>query len=131
MQRVLVTRGAGTLGVAFVRRPLREPYYEARVSDQDEAPPSIHEGCEVHCGDLRVLPEARKALAGCPHDAIHFARIVLGIGNPPLIEVNNALSNAILRAALDEDVARLGVPTARLRLRVLEADRPYVLPAGL
>jgi nucleoside-diphosphate-sugar epimerase len=106
MKRVLVTGGAGTLGAAVVRRLLRDPDYEVRVSDQRAAPPWMREGCEVHRGDLRVLAEARKAFAGCTH-AIHLAGIVEGIGNPhTLTEVNNALSNAVVRAALDADVER-------------------------
>ena len=38
MSRVLVTGGAGTIGAAVVRRLLRDPRYEVRVSDQREAP---------------------------------------------------------------------------------------------
>src|SRR3954462_8718776 len=107
MKRVLVTGGAGTLGAAVVRRLLRDPDYEVRVSDQREAPPWMREGCEVHRGDLRMLSEARKAFARCTH-AIHLAGIAEGIGNPhTLLEVNDALANAIVRAALDADVARL------------------------
>ena len=106
MTRVLVTGGAGTLGAAVVRRLLRDPNYEVRVSDQRAAPGWMREGCEVHRGDLRVLGEARKALAGCSH-AIHLAAIVDGLGNPhTLTEVNNALSNAVFRAALDQDLER-------------------------
>jgi UDP-glucose 4-epimerase len=106
MKRVLVTGGAGILGAAVVRRLLGDPDYEVRVSDQRPAPPWMREGCEVHVGDLRVLREARKAFSGCTH-AIHLAGIVEGSGNPhTLTEVNNALSNAVVRAALDEDVAR-------------------------
>ena len=106
MTRVLVTGGAGILGAAVVRRLLRDPDYELRVSDQRAVPGWMREGCEVHCGDLRVLSEARKAFAGCAQ-VIHLAAIVEGHGNPhTLTEVNNALSNAVFRAALDEDVAR-------------------------
>ena len=106
MTRVLVTGGAGTVGAAVVRRLLRDPDYEVRVSDQRAAPGWMREGCEVHRGDLRVLGEARKAFAGCAH-VIHLAAIVEGLSNPhTLTEVNNALSNAVFRAALDEDVAR-------------------------
>ena len=94
------------MGAAVVRRLLRDPDYEVRVSDQRAAPGWMREGCEVHRGDLRVLGEARKAFAGCAH-VIHLAAIVEGLGNPhTLTEVNNALSNAVFRAALDEDVAR-------------------------
>jgi UDP-glucose 4-epimerase len=106
MTRVLVTGGAGTLGAAVVRRLLRDPDYEVRVSDQRAAPGWMREGCEVHRGDLRVLGEARKAVEGCPL-VIHLAGIVEGHDGPhTLTEVNNALSNAVFRAALDEDVER-------------------------
>src|SRR5215217_7976986 len=107
MTRVLVTGGAGTLGAAVVRRLLRDPDYEIRVSDQRAAPGWMREGCEVHRGDLRVLGEARRALEGCPL-VIHLAGSVEGHDGPyTLTEVNNALSNAVFHAALDEDVARL------------------------
>src|SRR6185436_7255827 len=65
MSRVLVTGGAGTIGAAVVRRLLRDPDFEVRVSDQREAPRWMREGCEVHVGDLRTLDEARKAMRGC------------------------------------------------------------------
>jgi UDP-glucose 4-epimerase len=110
MSRVLVTGGAGTIGAAVVRRLLRDPDFEVRVSDQREAPVWMREGCEVHTGDLRVLDEARKAMRGCSH-VVHLAAIVGGIANfhklpHTLTEVNNALYNAVFRAALDEDVER-------------------------
>ena len=64
MNRVLVTGGAGTIGAAVVRRLLRDPDFEVRVSDQRAAPDWMREGCEVHTGDLRALDEARKAMRG-------------------------------------------------------------------
>jgi nucleoside-diphosphate-sugar epimerase len=110
MNRVLVTGGAGTIGAAVVRRLLRDPDYEVRVSDQREAPLWMREGCEVHTGDLRSLDEARRATQGCTH-VIHLAAIVGGIANfhklpHTLTEVNNGLYNAVVRAALDHDVGR-------------------------
>jgi UDP-glucose 4-epimerase len=110
MRRVLVTGGAGTIGSAVVRRLLADPAYEVRVSDQRPAPQWMREGCEVHTGDLRLLAEARQATAGCSH-VIHLAAIVGGIANfhrlpHTLTEVNNALYNAVVRAALEVEVER-------------------------
>jgi nucleoside-diphosphate-sugar epimerase len=110
MSRVLVAGGAGTIGAAVVRRLLSDPAYEVRVSDQRPAPRWMREGCEVHTGDLRDLAQARMATAGCGQ-VIHLAAIVGGIANfhrlpHTLTEVNNALYNAVIRAALDHDVER-------------------------
>ncbi len=110
MSRVLVTGGAGTIGAAVVRRLLADPAYEVRVSDQRPAPQWMREGCEVHTGDLRVPEQARKAMRGC-EQVIHLAAIVGGIANfhrlpHTLTEVNNALYNAVIRAALDLEVER-------------------------
>ncbi|HYB23431.1 MAG TPA: NAD(P)-dependent oxidoreductase, partial [Solirubrobacteraceae bacterium] len=110
VSRVLVTGGAGTIGSAVVRRLLSDPEYEVRVSDQRPAPQWMREGCEVHTGDLRELAQARTATRGCSH-VIHLAAIVGGIANfhklpHTLTEVNNALYNAVIRAALDEEVER-------------------------
>jgi UDP-glucose 4-epimerase len=110
MSRVLVTGGAGTIGSAVVRRLLRDPEFEVRVSDQRPAPDWMREGCEIHRGDLRDLGEAREAIRGCTH-VIHLAAIVGGIANfhrlpHTLTEVNNALYNAVVRASLDRGVER-------------------------
>jgi len=111
MTRALVTGGAGTIGSAVVRRLLEEPGIEVRVSDQRPAPAWMSEACEVHVGDLRELDEARRATAGCDF-SVHLAAIVGGIANfhklpHTLLEVNNALYNAVMRAALEERVQRL------------------------
>ncbi len=70
----------------------------------------MREGCAVHTGDLRVPAQAREATEGCTH-VIHLAAIVGGIANfhrlpHTLTEVNNALYNAVIRAALELEVER-------------------------
>jgi len=110
MSRVLVTGGAGTVGAAVVRRLLADPAYEVRVSDRRPAPQWMREGCEVRTADLRVPEQARAAMSGCTH-VIHLAALAGGIANfhrlpHTLTEVNNALHNAVVRAALELDVER-------------------------
>src|SRR5207245_3917083 len=110
MSRVLVTGGVGMIGAAVVRRLLSDPEFEVRVSDQRPAPHWIREGCEVHTSDLRLPAEALAATKGCTH-VIHLAGVVGGIANfhrlpHTLTEVNNALYNAVVRAALECDVER-------------------------
>ncbi|HEY2438956.1 MAG TPA: NAD(P)-dependent oxidoreductase [Solirubrobacteraceae bacterium] len=111
MSRVLVTGGAGTIGSAVVRRLLRDPDWEVRVADHRPAPDWMRQGCELHEGDLRDLDVAQAALMGCSH-VIHLAAIVGGIANfhklPfTLTEVNNALTGAVVHAAVAQDVERL------------------------
>jgi UDP-glucose 4-epimerase len=111
MNRVLVTGGAGTIGTAVVRRLVRDPEWEVRVSDQRTPPAWMREACEVHTGDLRERVEADAAVDGCTH-VIHLAAIVGGIANfhklpHTLLEVNTGLYNAVFHAALDARVERL------------------------
>src|SRR5215203_114054 len=111
MNRVLVTGGAGTIGAAVVRRLLRDADWEVRVADVRPAPGWMREACEIHTGDLRVTDEALSATDSCSH-VLHLAAIVGGIGNfhklpHTLLEVNTALYNTVMRAALEEQVERL------------------------
>jgi UDP-glucose 4-epimerase len=129
MNRVLVTGGAGTIGAAVVRRLLSDPDFEIRVSDQREAPDWMREGCEVHTGDLRDRDEARRATAGCTH-VIHLAAIVGGIANfhklpYTLTEVNTALYNGVVGAALDESVERFTYVSSSM---VFERAQEYPTP---
>jgi nucleoside-diphosphate-sugar epimerase len=110
MNRVLVTGGAGTIGAAVVRRLLRDPAWEVRISDHRPAPTWMREGAEIHTADLRSHDQAREAMDGCTH-VIHLAAIVGGIANfhklpYTLTEVNNALTGAVVHAAIDHEVER-------------------------
>jgi UDP-glucose 4-epimerase len=110
MTRVLVTGGAGTIGSAVVRRLLRDPSFEVRVADHRPAPDWMAQGCQVFEGDLRQLEVAQRALDGCGR-VIHLAAIVGGIANfhklPfTLTEVNNALTGAIVHAAVEQEIER-------------------------
>jgi nucleoside-diphosphate-sugar epimerase len=130
---VLVTGGAGTIGAAVVRRLLADPDYEVRVSDQRLAPLWMRQGCEVHTGDLRIAAEARRATDGCTH-VIHLAAIVGGIANfhrlpHTLTEVNNALYNSVIRAALDADVERFAYVSSSMvfeRAEVFPTPEEYL-----
>jgi UDP-glucose 4-epimerase len=98
------------IGSAVVRRLLSESDVAIRVSDHRAAPAWMGKSCEIHTGDLRDPETARTAADGCSH-IIHLAAIVGGIANfhklpHTLTEVNNALSSAIVRAAIEERVER-------------------------
>jgi UDP-glucose 4-epimerase len=110
VSRVLVAGGAGTIGSAVVRRLLRDGEWEVKISDHRSAPGWMRHRCEIHTADLRDLAAAKDAVAGCSR-VIHLAAIVGGIANfhrlPfTLTEVNNALTGALVHAAIDEDVER-------------------------
>lgn len=111
MTRVLVTGGAGTIGSAVVRRLLRDPGWEVRVSDQREPPAWMQGEVEVHSADLRIPANASDAVTSCSH-VIHLAAIVGGIANfhklpYTLTEANNALTGAVVSAAIEHGTERL------------------------
>jgi nucleoside-diphosphate-sugar epimerase len=101
MGPVLVTGGAGTIGSAVVRR-LRADGREVRVDD-------VREPADV-VGDLTDYATARRAMDGCDQ-VVHLAAIVGGIGNfhkypHTLLENNDALYNALFRAAIEQQPER-------------------------
>ena len=105
-----MTGAAGTIGSAVVRRLVGDPDWSVRVADQRELPAWMREAGEVHTGDLRDPADALRATADCTH-VIHLAAIVGGIGNfhklpHTLLDHNNALYNAVFRAALELGVER-------------------------
>src|SRR4051794_24447482 len=110
MNRVLVTGGAGLIRSAVVRPPLRDPHRGGGGSHPPPPPPWGGGGRGGAPGGPRPLHQTRAAIAGCTH-VIHLAAIVGGIANfhklpHTLTEVNNALYNAVFRAALDHGVER-------------------------
>jgi UDP-glucose 4-epimerase len=156
MSRVLVTGATGAIGTAIVRRLLSDPAYEVRVSDRRPAPRWMREGCEVHTGDLRLLDQARRATAGCSH-VVHLgaspganaasgadaeAGTEAGTGTEAclqrlphtLLEINSALNNALIRAAVELDVERFTYVSSALvferakRFPTTEADLPDCPP---
>jgi nucleoside-diphosphate-sugar epimerase len=98
MSRVLVTDGTNPLGVALVRRLLRDPAYDVRVADERPAPQWMREGCEIHAGDVREPGQARRAVEGCPL-VVHLATAA---GPFTALEATVGL----VRAALDAGVER-------------------------
>jgi nucleoside-diphosphate-sugar epimerase len=129
MSRVLVTGGAGMIGSAVVRRLLRDPDWEIRVSDHRPAPVWMREGCEFHDGDLRDASVALAAADGCTH-VIHLAAIVGGIANfhklpYTLTVINNALTGRVISASIEHGVERfVYVSSSMVFERALEFPTP-------
>jgi UDP-glucose 4-epimerase len=135
MSRVLITGGAGAIGAAVAKRLLADPAYDVRVADQRAAPQWMREGCEIRSDDLRVAAQAQAAVRGCSQ-VIHLASFpgigaddamsasdgdatpappaptapTRATGAPPaahtLMEYENALHGAVVRAAVDGEVER-------------------------
>jgi UDP-glucose 4-epimerase len=125
MSRVLITGGAGAIGRALARQLLADPAYDVRVSDEREAPQWMREGCEIHGADLRVPKHARTALEGCSH-VVHLAghRGEAGAAHT-LLEHENALHGAALRAAIESEVERFVFVSCA---RVFERARLFPTP---
>jgi UDP-glucose 4-epimerase len=127
MSRVLITGGAGMIGGAVARRLLGDAAYDVRIADERPAPRWMREGCEIRQSDLRVAAHAQAAVRGCTH-VVHLAgfpgdsasadAVAADGDDAPLrevdgrslahtqIEYENALHNAVIRAALDRAVER-------------------------
>jgi UDP-glucose 4-epimerase len=110
MSRVLITGGAGMLGAAVARRLLADPAYDVRIADEREAPQWMREACEIRGADLRAAEGAQAAVKGCSQ-VIHVASYLApkadgGARAHTWMEYENALHNAVIRAALDAGVQR-------------------------
>ncbi|HLB21105.1 MAG TPA: NAD(P)-dependent oxidoreductase [Solirubrobacteraceae bacterium] len=126
MSRVLITGGAGMIGTAVAKRLLADPAHDVRVADERSAPLWMREGCEIRSLDLRVPAHAQAAVRGCSQ-VIHLASFpktdasdlpsgldgdaaadtaLVGPAAHTLMEYENALHGAVIRAALDGEVER-------------------------
>lgn len=110
MSRVLLTGGAGTIGAAVARRLLADPAYDVRIADRRPAPQWMREGCEINDSDLRSLAQAQAATKGCSHvihlGAFDAARADAASRGHSLLEFENAVHNALIRAAVERHVER-------------------------
>ena len=93
-----------------MRRLLRDGDWRCGSPTSARRPTGCARRAEIHTGDLRDLDEARRALDGCDR-VVHLAAIVGGIANfhklpYTLLETNNALYNALFRAAIEREVER-------------------------
>jgi UDP-glucose 4-epimerase len=110
MSRVLITGGAAMTGATVARRLLADPAYDVRIADQRPAPQWMREGCEISSADLRSPEQAQTAVRGCSH-VIHLASAPFAPTSGAALahtrlEYENALHNAVIRAALDCEVER-------------------------
>ena len=110
MSRVLITGGAGMLGSAVARRLIADPAYDVRIADEREAPQWMREACEIRSADLRAAEQAQAAVQGCAqviHLASYLAPQADGAARAHTwLEHENALHNAVIRAALEGGVQR-------------------------
>jgi UDP-glucose 4-epimerase len=133
MSRVLITGGAGMLGAAVTRRLLADPAYDVRISDERDAPRWMREACEIRSADLRAPAHAQAAVKGCSH-VIHVASFRAQEGDLAAqahtrIEYENALHNAVIRAALDAEVERFAYVSSPLvfeRAELLPTPEDYL-----